>query len=138
MFPFFSRILHHSGENGHHEHHHNHEQPTIPRLTAREYARLPKALPCPDYYDIYPEEAGPTGTVVIKCREEMQLWALVAAPVTKEEALQQEGGCIEYVTGDPKNPVQYFHFHNSPDSVFGRASYLQRSVCGSVVNSPSG
>lgn len=128
--PLLSRNHHHADNEGHHD-------STMPRLTARDYAHLPKALACTNYYDIYPEDAGPTGTVVIQCHEEMQLWALVATPVSESEALQHDGGCIEYITGDPKNPVQYFHFQNSADSVFGRASYLQRSVCGSVVSTPS-
>lgn len=118
------------------QHHRNHA--AVNRMTAAQYARLPKALPCTNYYEIFPEDAGPTGTVVIHCREEMQLWALVATPVSREEALQLEGGCIQYITGDPKNPVQYFHFHHSSDCVFGRAAYLQQPARGSVVSTPSG
>jgi hypothetical protein len=119
----------HSGSNDEHS--------SIPHLTSEQYAHLPAALPCTNYYDIYPEDAGPTGDVVIQCLEEMQMWALVATPVTKEEALQHEGGCIQYITGDPQNPVEYYHFHNSSDYVFGSATYLRRPARGSVVSTPS-
>lgn len=133
-----SFALHHRRHRGDHATQPNlHASPSMPHLTAEQYARLPKALPCENYYDIYPEDAGPTGAVVIQCHEEMQKWALVATPVSREEALQLNGGCIKYLTGDPKNPVEYYHFHNSSDCVFGRAAYLQRPAEGSVVSTPS-
>ncbi|KPA74405.1 hypothetical protein ABB37_09108 [Leptomonas pyrrhocoris] len=131
--PLFHRGHHH------HQRSSNRRHSFIPRLTASQYAHLPKALPCTNYYGIYPEDAGPTGTVVIKCREEAQMWALVATPVSEEEeAVQLDGGCMAYVTGDPKHPVQYFHFRNSDDDVFGRSTYQQRPSCGSVVSAPPG
>ncbi|KAK7201495.1 hypothetical protein NESM_000213000 [Novymonas esmeraldas] len=108
-------------------------------------ARLPEAIPCYNYYDIYPEDAGPMGNLVIDSAEDMEVWKLVATPVTAEPSMPfpaaagtvsstaaavQEGGLIEYHAAESGSPVMYYTFSHDADVVYGRASY-QPSLPGS-------
>ncbi|KPA74404.1 hypothetical protein ABB37_09107 [Leptomonas pyrrhocoris] len=92
--------------------------------------RSPAALPCESYYDLFPEDAGPLGNVVMSCSEELQEWLLVARPVPAEEA-ESKGGCVKLLslhadpTESPPEP-QYFCITDPDDVVYGRAQYIPR------------
>lgn len=102
--------------------------------------RTPAALPCHNYFDVYPEEIGPYGNIVVHDEQELQAWLLVARPVTREHA-EKEGGCIAYTPSTAKNgkrndsgsdgnaaavwkEAQYYCITDADDVVYGRGVYL--------------
>ena len=52
------------------------------------------ALPCDNFYDVFPEEIGPLGNVVVTDAAELQQWLLVARRVSRADA-ESQGGCIQ-------------------------------------------
>lgn len=95
--------------------------------------RHPEAIPCYNYYDIYPEDAGPMGSLVVDSAEDMETWKLVATPVAGNAVPGAEGtgdglACIQYHTGETEQPVQYYTFCHDADVVYGRAAYLSASL----------
>lgn len=80
------------------------------------------AIPCYNYYDIYPEDAGPVANVLLESEEELRAWRLVGAPVTAEVALR-DGGCVVFLH---ENGAEYLKINNSDDEVYGRAAYVKR------------
>lgn len=61
---------------------------------------------------------------------EMHMWSFVTSPIAPDVAALR-GGCIEYRTGDPTTPVQYFAFDRSSDNVYGfPVPYEQRALEG--------
>lgn len=102
------------------------------RLRMPPNTRTPSALPCHNYYDVFPDEIGPFGNIVVTCAAELQKWLLVARPVTREQA-EKDGGCITYTPATTQHEAsasqgaaepQYYCITDSDDVVYGRAAYL--------------
>lgn len=89
---------------------------------ARAPRRVPEAIPCPNYYDIYPEDIGPMGHVVIADGEEMDVWRLIASPISPEAALKK-GGCIQYSDSSCGASPQYYEFAHAAEEAYGSAAY---------------
>lgn len=87
------------------------------------------ALPCDNFYDVFPEEIGPLGNVVVTDAAELQQWLLVARRVSRADA-ESQGGCIQYtppaesrgVTGSVA--TQFYCITDSDEEVYGRSRYL--------------
>ncbi|KAK7201492.1 hypothetical protein NESM_000212700 [Novymonas esmeraldas] len=87
---------------------------------------LPAALPCTNWFEVYPEDVGPMGNVILSDEEEIRMLLLVARPVSAEEA-ERTGGClIVSVTASCPTTLQYYCITDSDDEVYGRADYLPR------------
>lgn len=89
----------------------------------------PLALPCPDYYEQFPERVGAVGNVVVTSKRELEKWLLIARPVSWEEA-EKHGGCIVYVPNMNTSAklhgadTRYYCITDSDDTVYGRATYV--------------
>lgn len=79
-------------------------------------------MPCTNYFDLFPEDAGPMGHVVIDDSTEMQVWRLIASPISPKEALKK-GGCIQYMGESCGSSPQYYEFAHAAEEVYGSASY---------------
>lgn len=104
--------------------------PPPPRPAARHTstASHPHALPTPNYYERFPHRVGAMGNVVVASKEELELWLLVARPVSREEA-EEHGGCIMYTPTPTEEEnvesgdVRYYCITDIDDEVYGRATY---------------
>lgn len=92
------------------------------------------ALPCPNFYERYPERVGAVGNVVTADIATVEPWMLVARVVTRAEA-DKTGGCIIYTP--PFSPASRgakkkhagavcYCISDPDDVVYGRAAYLPR------------
>lgn len=104
------------------------------RSSARVESLFPKALPCPKYYDLFPEEVGAVGNAVLTNAHELIALLPVARPVSIEYA-ELHGGCVCLgAVGDA--PPQYLCITDSDDEVYGRARYLPRPAAVAVPRTP--
>lgn len=85
-------------------------------------AALPHAIPCYNYFELFPEEVGATGNVEVRDSAEARMWQLVGRKVSPAVA-EKEGGCVKVMLDDVATP-EYFNITASDDEVYGRASYL--------------
>lgn len=92
-------------------------------LAASQVANLPKADPCYNYFELFPEEVGAVGNVQVSDPEEARLWELVGRPVSAAEA-ERDGGCVK-VTLEGSSSTLYYRIMDSDDVVYGRAAYLR-------------
>lgn len=87
------------------------------------------ALPCDNFYDVFPEEIGPLGNVVVTDAAELQQWLLVARRVSRADA-ESQGGCIQYTPPAESRGVtdsvatQFYRITDSDEEVYGRSRYL--------------
>lgn len=86
---------------------------------------LPHAIPCHNYFELFPEEVGAVGNVEITNSEEVRQWQLVGRRVSQAVA-EAEGGCVKVTVEGMKTPL-YYNITASDDEVYGRAAYLPRS-----------
>lgn len=86
---------------------------------------LPHAIPCYNYFELFPEEVGAIGNVEITNSEEARQWQLVGRRVSQAVA-EAEGGCVRVTVEGIKTPL-YYNITASDDEVYGRAAYLPRS-----------
>jgi hypothetical protein len=75
------------------------------------------------------------GHVVITDKDDLQVWKLVASPISPEEALKK-GGCIQYLPEEEGTAAipKYYEFPHEAEQVYGSASY-QKSLPASPVMS---
>lgn len=100
--------------------------PASPTAAAADPAGHPYALPCYNYFEVYPEDIGPMGNVTVTDAEEAAQWLLVGRRVSQAEA-EQHGGCVQ-VTLPNSGKTQFLCITDSDDAVYGRGTYLPRRV----------
>ncbi|KAL7698298.1 hypothetical protein NQL31_002811 [Lotmaria passim] len=96
--------------------------PVSTTTTQSAATHYPEAIPCHNYYEIFPEDAGPMGHVVIDDSDDMRVWRLTAQLISPEEALKQ-GGCLQYVADEHEQRPQYYIFARDASAVYGTAAY---------------
>ncbi|KPA74406.1 hypothetical protein ABB37_09109 [Leptomonas pyrrhocoris] len=96
---------------------------------------LPAAIPCYNYYELFPEDAGPLGHVVIHDSEDMRVWRLVATPISAADAVAK-GGCLQYVDDSGEVDPQYYEFAQDAEEIYGSASYQRMLVPPLLPGSP--
>lgn len=105
----------------------SHASPASPTAAATADANgHPYALPCDNYFDVYPEDIGPMGNVTVTDADEVAQWLLIGRRVSPKEAAQA-GGCVQ-VTLPATGKTEYLCITDSDDVVYGRAAYLPRRV----------
>lgn len=83
--------------------------------------RHPMALPCPNFYELYPAAVGPVANVLIASEEELEVVKLVAKPLSDAEVqrMQRQRWAKPSKGAEPlKTPCYYVHAPNSDSPLF--------------------